>query len=59
MLSLVDTDDTLLIKGFFEYTYRIEQIQFADGIIWNIDSICSQLQLMTPTQGNDFLMALM
>jgi len=55
MLSLVDTDDTLLIKGFFEYTYRIEQIQFADGIIWNIDSICSQLQLMTPTQGNDFL----
>jgi len=54
VLSVDGVDDTLMISNFFlETNYQIERIQFADGMIWDVDEIYSKV--LTPTENDDYL----
>ncbi|MFH1116138.1 MAG: calcium-binding protein, partial [Pseudomonadota bacterium] len=53
-LSINGTNDTLLVEKWFwndSPEYRVEQIRFADGTIWDVDDIKHQVIQGTP--GND------
>jgi Ca2+-binding RTX toxin-like protein len=57
VLSIVGTQDTVTIAGFFDpYNanfYRIDEIRFANGTVWNSDAI--KARLLASTDGNDEL----
>ena len=57
VLTINGTDDTLRVYNYFMDNatggYQIEQIKFADGTIWNIDTIKTMVN--TPTDGDDTL----
>jgi len=56
-LSINGTNDTLTVNYFFQDPgFEIEQIQFADGTIWDLEEIHHQISI--PTDGNNFFMEL-
>ena len=55
-LSIIAADDTLTVKNYFwndSTEYRVERIQFADGTVWSIDDLKSDLN--QGTSGDDIL----
>jgi Ca2+-binding RTX toxin-like protein len=55
------SQDKLIIKNYFAIDYdvnisnRIEEIQFANGVVWNTENISSQTIYTLGTDGNDIL----
>ncbi len=56
-LTINETGDKLTISNFFSTTfiYQIEQIEFADGTIWNVSEIYRQTYVTGNGNGNDYL----
>lgn len=58
LLTINGTTDSLLMEGYyFGSLYQVEQIQFADGTIWNAAAIASRTEGLTlaGTEGDDAL----
>jgi Ca2+-binding RTX toxin-like protein len=57
VLSLVDSTDRITVSSYFSVdgasAYRLDEIRFADGTIWNIDAVKTLVQ--QGTDGNDTL----
>ncbi|MBU3696300.1 calcium-binding protein [Dechloromonas sp.] len=57
VLSLKGTADTLSVASYFNSDatgpYKVEEIRFADGTVWNVDTV--KAKVMLPTSGNDSL----
>jgi Ca2+-binding RTX toxin-like protein len=57
VLSIKGTTDKLTIYGYFQNdganTYRVEEIRFSDGTVWNVDTV--KALALLPTTGNDIL----
>ncbi len=57
VLSLVGTGDTLTVVGYFYLDAtglsRLEEIRFADGTVWDLDTVKAMVQ--QGTYGNDIL----
>jgi Ca2+-binding RTX toxin-like protein len=57
VLSIKGTTDKLTINGYFQNdganTYRVEEIRFSDGTVWNVDTV--KALALLPTTGNDIL----
>jgi Ca2+-binding RTX toxin-like protein len=57
VLSIKGTTDKLTIYSYFQNdaanTYRVEEIRFADGTVWNVDTV--KALVLLPTAGNDYL----
>ncbi|MBI5898507.1 MAG: hypothetical protein HZB40_04720, partial [Rhodocyclales bacterium] len=59
ILSLADTADTLTVKNWFQdgsRDWRVEQIAFADGTLWNAEQIIDRAPFLG-TAGADSLIA--
>ncbi|MFN7121197.1 MAG: calcium-binding protein [Hydrogenophaga sp.] len=55
LLSIVGTTDTLMLKDWFRSTHcKIEQLQFADGTLWNA-TVLSNLSQGAITEGADLV----
>lgn len=58
-LTIRDSGDSLTVSGYFANDdvspASIEEIQFADGTVWNWDVIKARVPLV-PTEGNDVLL---
>ena len=55
-LAIKDTDDSLRIEGFFyDRTYQLSQVRFADGTVWTPADI--ETMMRQGTAGNDQLIA--
>ncbi|MDI6529519.1 calcium-binding protein, partial [Pseudomonas otitidis] len=57
VLSLSDTADRITVSYYFSYDattpYTVEEIRFADGTVWNIDTV--KQMILLGTTGNDLL----
>jgi len=54
ILSVNSTTDTLKVQNFFyDSAYQIEQIQFADGTVWDINEIYRRQRI--PTEDGDLI----
>jgi Ca2+-binding RTX toxin-like protein len=57
VLSINGSTDTLRVNSYFSndatYGYQVEQIKFADGIIWNVDAV--KAKALIATNENDTL----
>ena len=56
VLFINDTSDTLTVSKWFadeSGTYQVEQIQFGDGTVWDVDTI--KQMVLVGTSGNDVL----
>jgi Ca2+-binding RTX toxin-like protein len=54
-LSIAGTTDKLTLSNWFSGdSYRIEQVRFADGTVWDLPSQVKKLTLQ-PTQNDDYL----
>ena len=57
ILKIKNTDDQLIVANYFENdsktSYVVENIQFADGIVWGLDII--KQKVILPTSNNDTL----
>ena len=57
IISLNGTGDSLTVSGYFSAdgtsTAVVENLRFADGTVWNVESIKSRV--LVPTAGNDTL----
>lgn len=57
VLTFAGSTDKITITNYFESDasghYRLDEIQFADGLVWNIATVKSLVQI--PTEGNDNL----
>ena len=49
--SLNELSDKVILKNWYSYSYRIENLKFADGTIWNV----SEIQKHINTDGNDII----
>jgi Ca2+-binding RTX toxin-like protein len=48
------TDDQVTISNYFyDASYSVQKITFADGIVWTVDSV--KAMVLLPTMGNDIL----
>jgi trimeric autotransporter adhesin len=55
-LTINDTGDKLTVQNWFwndSAEYQVEQIQFNDGVIWDVDTI--KLKVLVGTSGDDFV----
>ncbi|MDP2880435.1 MAG: calcium-binding protein, partial [Azonexus sp.] len=57
VLSINGTADNLTVSSYFNSDaagyYKVEEIRFADGTVWNVDAI--KAKVLMPTSGNDNL----
>ncbi|MEW6141284.1 MAG: calcium-binding protein, partial [Thermodesulfobacteriota bacterium] len=57
VVKIISTDDTMTVKQFFDQAsvsfQSIEQIQFADGTLWDLEEILRREG--QPTEGEDYL----
>ncbi|MEW6141398.1 MAG: calcium-binding protein, partial [Thermodesulfobacteriota bacterium] len=57
VVKIIGTDDTMTVKQFFDQAsvsfHSVEQIQFADGTVWDLDEILRREG--QPTQSDDYL----
>ena len=57
VLSINGTTDKLTVSSYFNNdaagNYKVEEIRFADGTVWNVDTVKAKAQLST--SGNDSL----
>lgn len=53
-LTVMDSGDKLIIANWFgNEMSRVEQIQFADGAVWNVDTL--KMMVLTPTEFDDVI----
>lgn len=52
-LLIVPSGQRITLANWFSAPYRIEQVQFANGAVWNTDALLARA--MTGTDGNDAL----
>jgi Ca2+-binding RTX toxin-like protein len=56
VLGIAGTTDTLTMRSWFDGTpYRIEQVQFADGTIWNASLLADTASAPIGSEGTDYL----
>ncbi|MEX5282167.1 MAG: hypothetical protein NW700_11475 [Nitrospiraceae bacterium] len=57
VLRINSTADQLTIQSFFDdAAYAVEQVRFADGTIWNAETLKDQTRVLVQgTAGNDFI----
>lgn len=54
ILSIAGTNDRMTLQSWnMGSAYRIEQVRFADGTLWNVDSL--RIQCLTGSAGDDVL----
>ncbi|MEW6141402.1 MAG: calcium-binding protein, partial [Thermodesulfobacteriota bacterium] len=57
VVKIIRTDDTMTVKQLFDQAsvsfHSVEQIQFADGTVWDLDEILRREG--QPTEGEDYL----